>query len=56
MISKPTYRLPVAEDSAAFFIGVMKGYKQYLSVQEFKTMKGQALAGDVEGARRGHNR
>ena len=56
MISKPTYRLPVAEDSAAFFIGVMKGYKQYLSVQEFKTMKGQALAGDIEGARRGLNR
>ncbi len=56
MISKPTYKLPVAENSAAFFIGVMKGYSQYLSIQEFKTIKGQALAGDVDGARRGLNR
>ena len=56
MITKPTYGLPAAEDSAAFFIGVMDGYKRYLTSQEFKTMKGQALAGDVDGARRGLNR
>ena len=57
MKSKPMYRMQVAdEDSATFFIGVMKGYTKYLSKQEFSTMKGQALAGDVEGARRGLNR
>jgi len=54
MISKPTYRADV--DTPAFFIGVMKGYKKYLTPHEFSTIKGQALAGDVAGAKRGLER
>lgn len=54
MKSNPTYRADV--DSPAFLIGVMKGYKRYLSPQEYSTIKGQALAGDVAAAKRGLER
>lgn len=53
MISKPIYECEAATNQAAYLIGVMKGYKRYLSPQEYSTIKGQAIAGDVEGAKRG---
>ncbi len=56
MITKPTYRLPAADDAAGFFIGILKAYRQYLTNQEFKTIRGQALAGEVEAAKVGLTR
>ncbi len=53
MISKPIYKCEAADNQAAYFIGVMKGYRRYLSQQEYNTIKGQAIAGDVEAAKRG---
>jgi len=35
------------------FIQMLKAHKPYLTKQQFKTIKGQALAGDVEGANKG---
>ena len=54
MISRPSYKADV--NSPVFFIAILKGYKRYLSRQEFSTIKGQALAGDVTGAKKGLER
>ena len=35
------------------FLQMLKAHKQHLTKQQFKTIKGQALAGDVEGANTG---
>ena len=35
------------------FLQMLKAHKQHLTKQQFKTIKGQALAGDVEGANKG---
>ena len=34
----------------------LKSNKQYLTKQQFKTIKGQMLAGDIQGGLRGMNR
>lgn len=38
------------------FLQMLKAHKQHLTKQQFKTIKGQALAGDIEGARKGLNK
>lgn len=35
------------------FIHLLKKYKYRLSMQQFRTLKGQAVSGDVAGARKG---
>ena len=35
------------------FIDVLKRYEKCLDRQQFKTLRGQALAGDVDGAEKG---
>jgi len=35
------------------FLKSLKANKENLSRQQFRTIKGQALAGDIEGARKG---
>ena len=35
------------------FIKLIRAYKHILTAQEFKTLKGQALSGDIEGANKG---
>lgn len=37
------------------FIRKLKNCRQYLSKQQYRTIKGQALAGDIEGAEKGLN-
>ena len=38
------------------FIKTLNEYKRRLTSQQFRTIKGQALAGDVVGARKGLNK
>lgn len=38
---------------AHFFLRKLKHYSLKLTGQEYKTLRGQALAGDVEGATKG---
>lgn len=40
----------------AVFLNELKRYRQQLNRQQLLTLRGQALAGDVEGARRGLDR
>ena len=35
------------------FLALLKGYRHLINKQQLKTLRGQALAGDVEGARKG---
>jgi len=35
------------------FLEQLKGYRHLINKQQLKTLRGQALAGDVEGARKG---
>lgn len=35
------------------FIKKLKQYNRYISKQQFKTLKGQAISGDIVGAERG---
>ena len=42
--------------TAQQFIRSLKPYRGKLTVQTIRTLRGQALAGDVEGARRGLTR
>ena len=35
------------------FLELLKGYRHLINKQQLKTLRGQALAGDVEGARKG---
>ena len=44
---------PEAYSIARTCIRTVWGYRRYLTVQEMHTLRGQALAGDVEGAYRG---
>ena len=43
------------QDNAALkrFFDALENYRQWLTRQEIKTLRGQALAGDLEGAKRG---
>lgn len=34
----------------------LKKHKKYLTLQQYKTLKGQILSGDKEGARKGLNK
>jgi len=36
-----------------YFINELKQYRNILSKQTIRTLKGQALSGDLEGARKG---
>jgi len=36
-----------------YFINELKQYRNILSKQTIRTLKGQALAGDLEGAKKG---
>ncbi|MEG0721871.1 MAG: hypothetical protein RR446_09015 [Lachnospiraceae bacterium] len=38
------------------FMKKLKANKQNLTTQQFRTIKGQALTGDIEGARKGMNK
>ena len=37
------------------FIRKLKNCRQYLSKQQYRTIKGQALSGDIDGAQKGLN-
>lgn len=39
-----------------YVLGRLEGMKRYLTVQEYRTIRGQINAGDVEGANRGLDR
>ena len=48
----------VKEDAVRYlhahrFIEHMKQVKKYLTTQQYRTLRGQALAGDVDGAEKG---
>ena len=43
----------MVEVNMAYVLGRLEGMKRYLSTQEYKTIRGQISAGDVEGAKRG---
>lgn len=38
------------------FMKTLKCYRYALTAQEFRTLKGQAIVGDLEGARKGLNK
>ena len=44
---------PVAFLNAKTFLRVMQQCRAYLTIQEMKTLRGQALNGDLEGAYKG---
>ena len=46
----------MVEVNMAYVLGRLEGMKRYLSPQEYKTIRGQINAGDVEGAKRGLDR
>lgn len=35
------------------FLRLLKQYRRHLTVQQFRTLRGQALAGDLMGAQKG---
>lgn len=37
------------------FMRKLKNSRQYLSKQQYRTIKGQALSGDIDGAQKGLN-
>ena len=37
------------------FMRKLKNCRQYLSKQQYRTIKGQALSGDIDGAQKGLN-
>ena len=46
----------MVEVNIAYMLGRLEGMKRYLSTQEYKTIRGQINAGDIEGAKRGLDR
>ena len=46
----------MVEVNMAFVLGRLEVMKRYLSTQEYKTIRGQINAGDIEGAKRGLDR
>jgi len=40
-------------NNISYFINELKQYRNILSKQTIRTLKGQALSGDLEGARKG---
>lgn len=38
------------------FLKQLKAYRPFLTQQQYRTLKGQALAGDVDGAVKGLNK
>ena len=45
--------LAIAYSNARAIIKRLKEKARYLTTQEYRTLKGQALAGDIEGAEKG---
>ena len=44
---------PGAYIRASAFLRILRGYRHILTVQEFRTLRGQAVSGDIDGAMRG---
>ncbi|WP_350343248.1 hypothetical protein PRVXT_002540 [Proteinivorax tanatarense] len=44
------------DDAVKFFIKSLGGYRELLPRQTLKTLKGQALSGNLEGAKKGLQR
>lgn len=38
------------------FLNILRGHLDVITMQEFRTLRGQALSGDIEGAEKGLHR
>ena len=49
-------KMAMAWSAAQSFIRMLKGYRNVLTTQQMRTLRGQALAGDINGAMEGLRR